>query len=174
LTCASPASLEPWLRGTHTEVDAVRRAVIHALELVEEDINKWCGGLSDEELNATPPGLPSVAFHIRHIARSMDRLLSYAEGQQLDGTQIAAMKSELEPGAMKSELFAEFAAAIADAKSRVLKFSSDDFNNERGVGKKMLPTTVGGLLVHVADHTNRHAGQAVTTAKVIVAMRQSE
>jgi len=34
-----------------------------------------------------------------------------------------------------------------------------------------LPTTVGGLLVHVADHTQRHVGQAVTTAKVITAQR---
>jgi len=34
-----------------------------------------------------------------------------------------------------------------------------------------LPTTVGGLLVHVADHTQRHVGQAVTTAKIVVAQR---
>jgi len=164
---AAQNTVEPWLRGTHTEVDAVRRAVIHALELAEEDIAKWCGGLSDEELNATLPGLPSVAFQVRHIARSIDRLLSYAEGHQLDATQITAMKAELEPGANKAELFAEFAAGIADAKSRVLAFSADDYNNERGVGKKMLPTTVGGLLVHLADHSQRHVGQAVTTAKVI-------
>jgi hypothetical protein len=31
----------------------------------------------------------------------------------------------------------------------------------------MLPTSVGGLLVHCADHTQRHVGQAVTTAKVV-------
>jgi hypothetical protein len=37
-------------------------------------------------------GLPSVAFHLRHIARSVDRILSYAEGKQLSGEQLAALK----------------------------------------------------------------------------------
>jgi uncharacterized damage-inducible protein DinB len=39
------------------------------------------------------------------------------------------------------------------------------------VGKKQLPTSVGGLLVHLADHTQRHVGQIVTTAKVLKAGR---
>jgi hypothetical protein len=26
---------------------------------------------------------------------------------------------------------------------------------------------VGGLLVHIADHTQRHVGQAITTAKIV-------
>ena len=163
--------VEPWLRGTHGELDAVRRAVMHALELAEEDIDKWCGELSDEELNAALPGVAPVAFHVRHIARSIDRLLSYAEGQQLDGSQISAMKAELEPGATHAELFAEFKSGIASAKARVLAISPENYNDERGVGKKMLPTTVGGLLVHVADHAQRHVGQAVSTAKVLRARR---
>jgi uncharacterized damage-inducible protein DinB len=32
-----------------------------------------------------------------------------------------------------------------------------------------VPTTLGGLLVHVADHTQRHVGQAVTTSKIVLA-----
>jgi len=167
-TECKPAA-EPWLRGTHAELDAVQRAVIHALELAEEDLQKWCSGLSDEELNATVPGLETVAFHLRHIARSMDRLLSYAEGQQLDATQIAALKAEMQPGATRAELFAELTAAMADAKARVREISPATYNDERGVGKKLLPTSVGGLVVHVADHTQRHVGQAVTTAKAVAA-----
>lgn len=162
---------EPWLRGTHAELDAVPRAVVHALELAEEDIARWCGGLSDEELNMKLPGLEPVAFHLRHIARSMDRLLSYAEGQQLDATQIHALKCEMESPATHAEMFAEMAAAMADAKLRVMKISPATYNDERVVGKKMLPTSVGGLVVHVADHTQRHTGQAVTTAKAVVARR---
>ena len=42
---------EPWLRGTHTEGDAVIRAVLHALELADEDIAKWCAALTDAEFN---------------------------------------------------------------------------------------------------------------------------
>jgi len=39
----------------------------------------------------------------------------------------------------------------------------------RKVGRKGLPSTVLGLFVHVAEHTTRHVGQAVTTAKIIAA-----
>jgi len=77
-------SIEPWLRGTESEMPAVARAVLHALQLAEEDFARWCGGLSDEEMNARPAGLASVAFHIRHVARSVDRLLTYAEGRSLN------------------------------------------------------------------------------------------
>ncbi len=159
---------EPWLRGSLTEVDAVQRAVLHALVLAGEDSEEWCGGLSDAEMNARPFELAPVAFHLRHIARSLDRLLSYAEGQQLEATQIAAMKSELEPGATRDEVFAELRAALELSAQRVQAFSPGSYNEVRGVGKKMLPTTVGGLLVHCADHTQRHVGQAVITAKVVM------
>ena len=71
---------EPWLRGTLAEVPAVPRAVLHALELAKEDIGRWCGRLNDEQLNARPWGIAPIAFHLRHIARSADRLLTYAEG----------------------------------------------------------------------------------------------
>ncbi|MHB1023642.1 MAG: DinB family protein [Acidobacteriaceae bacterium] len=165
---------EPWLRGTHTEVDAIQRAVLHALDLAEEDLHHWCGELSDAELDACPYELPSVAFQLKHIARSLDRLLSYAEGTQLDVTQIAALKLEMNPGATREMIFLELDAALKEAAVRVRSFSPENYNNARGVGKKQLPTTVGGLLVHCADHTQRHVGQAITTAKIVVAMRTAQ
>src|SRR5580692_13064028 len=106
---------EPWLRGTLTDVAAVPRAVLHALELAQEDLTRCCGGLTDTELNARPDGIAPVAFHVRHIARSIDRLLSYAEGKRLDDSQIAALKSELDGGATRDESFAELHAALARA-----------------------------------------------------------
>jgi uncharacterized damage-inducible protein DinB len=166
-----PAQAEPWLRGTHPETDTVTRAVLHALELAEEDIVKWCGDLSDAQLNARPFGLAPVAFHLRHIARSLDRLLTYSEGTQLDATQKAALKSELDEGATRETAMAEFTAALKSSTTRIRAFSPQQYNDERGVGRAALPTTVGGLLIHCADHTQRHVGQAVTTAKVVVGMR---
>jgi len=165
--------VEPWLRGTRTDVDAVRRGVIHALELAAEDISKWCDGLSDGEIEARPMGLPPVGFHLRHIARSLDRLLTYAEGQQLSERQVKQLKTELEDGAGREGTFMEFAEAIEVSVARILKIVPNSYGEERGVGKKKLPTTVGGLLVHCADHTQRHAGQAVTTAKIVMEMRPS-
>jgi uncharacterized damage-inducible protein DinB len=164
-------SPEPWLRGTLTDVAAVPRAVLHALELAREDLARWCGQLSDAELNARPDGIAPVAFHVRHIARSVDRLLSYAEGKQLDDSQMALLKTELDAGASRAELFAELEAALARDAARVRQFDANRLEEPRPVGLKLLPTTVGGLLVHVADHTQRHVGQAITTAKIIVARR---
>jgi uncharacterized damage-inducible protein DinB len=162
---------EPWLRGTLTDVPAVQRAVLHALELAREDLERWCDGLSDEELNARPGGIAPVAFHLRHIPRSADRLLTYAEGAQLNAEQMAAMKSELAPGATRNELLAELVVAFSKSARRIRPFSQSRLEEQRRVGRKQLPTTVGGLLIHVADHTQRHVGQAITTAKIVIAQR---
>lgn len=162
---------EPWLRGTLTDVPAVQRAVLHALELAREDLERWCEGLSDQELNARPGGIAPVAFHLRHIARSADRLLTYAEGAQLTAEQMTAMKNELAPGATRNELLAELVVGFSKSARRIRAFSSEELEEKRIVGRKQLPTTVGGLLVHVADHTQRHVGQAITTAKIVIANR---
>jgi uncharacterized damage-inducible protein DinB len=162
---------EPWLRGTLLELGAMPRAVLHALKLAQEDLEKWCGGLSDQELNARPAGLPPVAFHVRHIARSLDRLLTYAEGHGLSEKQLTELRSEMEPGATRHSLFAEVAVALGRSAERVRAIAAGNLEQSRTVGKKALPTTVGGLLVHAADHTQRHVGQAVTTAKIITAQR---
>jgi kynureninase len=114
--------LEPWLRGTLGDVDPVQRAVLHALELAKEDLEKWCGDLSDEELNAGPGAVAPVAFHLRHIARSTDRLLSYAEKKSLTAEQLAAMNQELEPGATSRVLFAELNVALELAGARIRAF----------------------------------------------------
>jgi len=163
---------EPWLKGTLTEVPAVFRAVLHALELAKEDIERWCEGLTDEQLDARPAGIAPLAFHVRHIARSIDRLLTYAEGRQLDDQQIAALNTELNSGATRGELFYEFAEALDHAAARIRALIPAQLDEPRKVGKRALPTTVGGLLVHVADHTQRHVGQAVTTAKIVAAQNR--
>jgi uncharacterized damage-inducible protein DinB len=160
---------EPWLRGTLQEVAAVPRAVLHALELAKEDIERWCGALSDEQLNARPCGIAPAAFHLRHIARSIDRLLTYAEGGQLNSEQLAALKTELDPGASRQELLTEFAAALERSAARIRALDPAHMEDARKIGRRQLPSTVGGLLVHVADHTQRHVGQAVTTAKILAA-----
>lgn len=158
---------EPWLRGTLGDVPAVPRAVLHALEHAKEDLQRWCGSLTDDQLNARPGGIAPVAFHLRHIARSIDRLLTYAEGGQLSGAQIAGLKTELDSGATRAELFAELESALARGAARIRTIDAQRLEEPRKVGRKDLPTTAGGLLVHVADHTQRHVGQAVTTARIV-------
>ena len=162
---------EPWLRGTLGEVDAIRRQVLHALVLVEEDARSWCAGLSDAEMNARPCGVAPVAFHLRHIARSLDRLLTYAEGAALSGAQLIALAEELAPGAKAAEVLAELERGVALAEQRIARIDSSTFEEVRTVGRQHLPTTVGGLLVHCAEHSQRHIGQAITTAQIVVGGR---
>lgn len=165
---------EPWLRGTHSELPAVLRAVLHAFELAQEDMHHWTAELTEADLHAAPHELTPIAFHLRHIPRSLDRLLTYAEGNQLSAEQITAMKSESEPSATQEDLFAEFNAGLKDAAHRVRAFAATNLDQPRAVGKKQLPTTIGGLLVHLADHTQRHTGQIVTTAKLLKVMHTEE
>jgi uncharacterized damage-inducible protein DinB len=162
---------EPWLRGTLTDVAPVPRAVLHALQLAKEDIERWCGSLSDDQFTSQPCGIASLAFHIRHIARSIDRLLTYAEGKQLTEEQIASLKGEFDGGATGSELLAELRAAFEKSVERIRALDATRLSDAREVGRRRRPTTVGGLLIHVAEHTQRHVGQAITTAKIVTAQR---
>ena len=174
---ASVSYIEPWLSGAHSEVPAVARAVLHAFDLAQEDLTKWTEGLTDVEIHTLPLELPPIAFHLRHIARSVDRLLTYAEGNQLSMEQLTRLKGE-EVGPQHDEretlaaLLGEVRNSFANAAQRVRALSSSDLNTPRVVGRKQLPTSVGGALVHVADHTMRHVGQVVTTAKVVRALRE--
>lgn len=163
-------TVEPWLRGTLGEVDAVRRQVLHALEQAGEDVERWCGAMRDAEMNARPLGLPPLAFHLRHIARSLGRLLGYLRSEPMSPAQHDLLASEMTPGAAAAEVLEEFRQAVGRAMEAVRAVDARTYNEPRGVGRKALPSTVGGLMVHVAEHTQRHVGQAITTAKVVRAM----
>ena len=174
---------EPWMRGTHGDLDPVVRAVVHALELADEDVSRWCDELDDRSMFARPGGLPPVAFHLRHIARSLDRLLTYAEigvplrdvdrvgrgGRRvLSDEQMVGLRTEMDAGS-SAEVLREFHAGLVSAKARVCAVTPESFAEVRWIGRKRLPTTVVGLLIHCAEHTQRHVGQAVTTVKVSLA-----
>lgn len=163
---------EPWLRGTLRDLSPGQRAVIHALQLAREDIDRWCGPLTSEELSAHPHDLAAVAFHMRHIAGSLDRLLTYAEGEVLSEEQQTSLAAEMEEQTSRDRLFEEFETALAAAEVRIRAIDPSHWPELRAVGRKQLPTTVAGLLIHCADHTQRHVGQAVTTAKVLLQLRQ--
>lgn len=163
--------IEPWMRGTHSDVPAVGRAVLHALELALDDLKKWTDGLTDAEIQCRPFGLMPVARHLRHIARSTDRILTYAEGHQLSEAQLQALKTEDRGDETRAALMAEVEASFRNAAERIRALALSDLEAPRGIGRRQLPASAGGALIHVADHTQRHVGQVVTTAKVLVALR---
>ncbi len=171
---ASPTpapSTEPWLRGNYTDVPTAGRAVLHALDLAIEDIRRWTEGLSHAEIHAQPLGLTPIAFHLRHLGRSTDRLLTYAEGNQLSQDQVDALKREESGEEPLAELLTGIEETFRAAAARIRALAAADLDTPRGLGRKQLPTTLGGAMIHTADHAQRHTGQVVTTAKVLRAMR---
>jgi hypothetical protein len=91
---------------------------------------------------------------MRHIAGSTGRLMSYLQGKPLNAGQLAILQAEHEPaGAGRNELLALIDAAFTDAETVVRALDPDTLREPRGVGRQQLPTTVIGLLVHIAEHT---------------------
>lgn len=161
---------EPWLRGPLEGVAVSAAPILRSFEMAAEDLALATAELTAEQLWARPGGAGSVGFHIRHIGGSIDRLLSYAEGRQLSDAQLAQLRQESEPRGSRDQLLLELMNALSEAAERVRAIDPATFEHPRGVGRKQLPTSVIGLLIHVAEHTQRHVGQAVTMAKVVRAL----
>ena len=62
---------------------------------------------------------------------------------------------------------AGFHDAVERALSQLRSTPESILQHRREVGRARLPSTVVGLLFHAAEHTQRHVGQLVTTAKVV-------
>jgi hypothetical protein len=101
----------------------------------------------------------------------VDRLLTYAEGHELSEAQLADLAREADAGTLPHLLLREFSNSIERAAQRVRGLIGADLEMQRFVGRKRLPTTIGGLLVHVAEHAQRHVGQMITTVKIVIAAR---
>ena len=102
-----PNPKEPWLRGPIARgVGAFVAPLLYSFQMAREDLAKYTAGLTTEQIWATPHGFGSVGFHLRHIAGSTDRLMTYVSGGQLSGDQMAALKTEKEPGATREKLLA--------------------------------------------------------------------
>ena len=167
---ASERLPEVWLRGPLPGVSAVLMPAAHCLLQCREEIATVAASLTTEQLWARPGGAASAGFHLRHIAGSIDRLLTYARGSQLDRTQMVALRAEGEPGTPPDDaatVLASAHAAIDSAVATLRATPDDQLFALREVGRAALPSNVFGLLFHVAEHTHRHTGQLVTTAKIV-------
>lgn len=160
------AQPEPWLRGPLPGVDVFVAPLLHSFQMAREDLATHTAGLTTEQIWATPHGFGSVGFHLRHIAGSTERLMTYVSGGQLSSAQMAALKAEKEPGATRDVLLTGIDRAFESAEAIARSLDPAHLAGPRGVGRKQLPTTVIGLLVHIAEHTQRHVGQTISAAKL--------
>ena len=158
--------MEPWLRGPIPGVNTLVAPVLYALQQAREDLAKHTEGLTTEQLWATPHGFGSAGFHIRHIAGSTDRLMSYLQGRMLTDAQMAELRDESRAlGIEREELLGVLDAALTEAEAVVRQIDPRTLAEPRTIGRQKLPTTVIGLLTHIAEHTQRHVGQAISACK---------
>jgi uncharacterized damage-inducible protein DinB len=159
--------MEAWLRGPVPGVPALLQPAAHALQHAREDAHAALDGVAAERLWASPGGAASIGYHLRHLVGALDRLYTYARGEELSATQLAALAREADPGRPLPEaatLAGELDAAIDHALDQLRETDDDTLLDACGVGRLQLPSTVLGLLMHGAEHAARHAGQARTTA----------
>lgn len=143
----------------------------HALMQAAEDIPRAVEGLTTAQLWALPGGAAAVGFHLRHLGGSIDRLLTYARGEMLTDAQMTELDAEVhDDGRSADDLAREALAAIERAIHAMRETPPGTYLETRGVGRRRLPSTVFGLLVHVAEHTQRHVGAIIATSKVVRVM----
>ena len=165
----APEPPEVWLRGPLPEIPPLLQPVAHALLQAMEEVRRVVGPLSSDQLWTRPGGGASVGFHVRHAAGSLDRLFTYARGEALSAEQRAFLAAETEPGSPPEEaatLVSAFEQQVGRALAQLRETQESTLLEARGVGRLQLPSTVIGLLVHAAEHTQRHVGQIVTTARI--------
>jgi uncharacterized damage-inducible protein DinB len=162
---------EVWLRGPIAGVPPLLQPVAHSLLQCCEEIDAALSGLTPQQIWREPNGAASLGFHVRHAAGSLDRLFTYARGATLSDAQRATLAEESQPALAltASELLATFDSAVNRALQQLGTTDERTLTDVRSVGRAKLPSTVVGLLFHAAEHTQRHAGQIVTTARIAAA-----
>ncbi|HEY3455170.1 MAG TPA: DinB family protein, partial [Bryobacteraceae bacterium] len=111
-------------------------------------------------------GANSLGFQLKHIAGSVDRITSYLMEQPLTDAQMAFLRQESSGSEDIADLLALVGANLSQSEDRLRQLDPNSIYEARSVGRRALPTTVIGLLVHLAEHTQRHLGQAITLSRL--------
>lgn len=163
--------VEVWLRGPLPTMSPLLQPVAHALLQASEEVTALMADFPDELLWERPADLASVGFHLQHLTGVLQRLLTYARGEALTEQQLAALAAEgIKPAAGTGSthgLVKAFEAQVAQAIAQLRDTAEQTLPEKRGVGRAQVPSTVIGLLVHAAEHTMRHVGQLLVTARVV-------
>jgi uncharacterized damage-inducible protein DinB len=144
--------------------------VAHSLLQCREDVHALLAKLTVAQLIERPNDAASISYHLRHAVGALDRLTTYARDEPLTEDQLHALAHEKEEDPsphLGLRLRASFDNAVERVLAQLRQAPEDGLLDVRLVGRAHLPSTVLGLLFHAAEHTQRHVGQAVTTAKIL-------
>lgn len=161
--------LEAWLGGPIPGIIPLLQPAAHAIEQVRRDLPPLLRSLDPTRFWARPGGSASIGYHATHLAGSLDRLFTYARGEQLVDTQRAALARERaidEARPAIEDVAGLVEQALEGALSQLARTKAEELLVMREVGRAQAPSTTIGLLFHGAEHTARHAGQIITLARV--------
>ena len=164
---------DAWLRGNVDGYEPLLMPIVHTLTQTREDLERLVETVPSTVVWVRPGGAASIGFHVRHLGGVLDRLLTYARGEALTDAQKAASRDEESPGTPEpslQELAAICYGQIDAALFQLRGTRAADLLTVQAVGRAKLPLTTFGLLFHAAEHCTRHAGQAITTAKIVAGM----
>ena len=161
---------EAWLRGPVPGVPATLQPVAHALLQAREEVEALMEGFPAQKLWERPAGVASVGFHLQHFSGVLSRLFTYARGESLDAVQREALAAEQEPSRANvtvQNLVRVFHEQVDRAIDELRATDEKSLIEPRAVGRGKLPSTKLGLIVHAAEHTQRHVGQLLVTVRVL-------
>ena len=161
---------EPWLRGPVPEIPALLQPAAHAFLLALESVEAAVSGLTDDQLWIEPGGAASLGFHLLHLTGQHRSPLNVRARRALSESQRAALAAEgtlTPPYPTLDQLLAGWRKGVEGALRQLAATPEAVLKDARQVGRAQLPSTVLGLLFHASEHAQRHAGQIVTTGKIV-------
>ncbi len=161
---------EVWQRGPIENVPALLQPVAHALLEVGEEVHIIMEDFTESLLWEKPAGVASPAFHLKHIHGVIDRLFTYARKDLLTKEQMHALslEGEVENNSLSmKQMISDLDKRIFLAVEELKTINVETLSEERGVGRKQIPTTLMGLYFHAVEHSMRHVGQLLVTVKVL-------
>lgn len=163
-------AIDPWLRAPLPNIIDELQPVAAMLLGAKEDIVESLATLTHDAIWDKSLGAATVGFHVIHLAYSTERLLSYARGEELTEEQWADLKDERsanETHPTANYLLDKLERSVSAAITQLEKTSRDTLALPRTIGRKKIPSNTRQIIEHAGEHAARHAGQVVTTVKVL-------
>jgi hypothetical protein len=162
-------TLEVWQRGPVEGVPGLLQPVAHALLQALEEVEREMENFPATLLWNKPAGVAAVGFHLQHLTGVLDRLFTYARDEMLSPEQLKALTAEGQVHeSVGTELLVKaFRGQVQKALDQIRNTPEETLLQPRGVGRKQIPSNVLGLLFHAAEHSQRHVGQLIVTARIL-------
>lgn len=155
---------EAWLLGSVPDVDPVISHLLRASQQIREDAEAAVGRLTPVQIWTRPEMMNPVGFHLKHLAGSTLRLLTYLEGGALSPQKLAGIPLEKYGEEDAGDLLAAVNAAFDRYDEVVRALEPARFSDIREVGRVRIPVTAISLAIHITEHGHRHVGQIVSAS----------